>query len=81
MIPDVESKDWEIIGDHVTKMDQAGRDKVDAGERAADLDAIVAELDESDSLVGALAAVVLDLTGNTMTRDELKVEVRRKLGG
>ena len=40
-----------------------------------------AEMDEPGSLSGALMAVVLDLTGNTMTRDELTDEVRRKLGG
>ena len=80
-LPPPPSKYWNIVGDLVTKMDRTEQDAVDAAETKARLDATVAELDAPNSLVGALAAVLLDLTGNTMTRDELKVEVRRKLGG
>ncbi len=79
VMPDVLSKYLVITGDLVTEMAQAAKDKVDADEATARLDATVAELDAPGSLVGALAAVVRDFTG--MTESEFKAAVRGKLVG
>ena len=78
-LPPPPAKYWTITGDLVTKMARTEQDAVDAAETTARLDAIVAELDTPDSLVGALAAVLRDSTG--MTEAEFKAVVRGKLDG
>lgn len=81
-------KYWNITGDTVTLMSQSERDAVDAALSDASRDAIADQIDEVESVIRALALVLLDEVNllrsqhglNARTISQIKTAIRNKLG-